>query len=109
MNGNIEVCQLILDDLDDVTTINENEKSPFLMATTNGHFEICRMLIEHMKDKNPADKYGQTPLHVAAKEGHLNVFGIILEACTGKLFFIKKGTKILCIKFNFYFKDIKNF
>ena len=81
MNGNLEICQTIINHLDNSNFGEEYPAEPLLMAATNGHLEICNLLIQKTKEKNPTaiSVGGTTTLHFAAQNGHLNVCKLIIE------------------------------
>ena len=79
MNGNAELCRLIMDNVDDGNPKDKMGYTPLAMAAANGHLEVCRLIIERVKDKNPANNFGTTPLHRAAENGNFGVCRLIIE------------------------------
>ena len=78
-NGHSEVCQLILENVQDKNPKGEYGKTPLHYAAENGHLEVCQLILENVQDKNPTGKFGATPLHYAAKNGLSKVCQLILE------------------------------
>ena len=72
INGNLEKCKLILNNVDDINSKCEDGNTPFHWATMNGHLDVCRLFIERNNDKNPCNNDGVTPLHMAAQNGYLD-------------------------------------
>ena len=57
-NGNIELCQLIVDKLEDQDDANfdlrdEDDETPYTLAVRNIHPEIVKMLIDKVDNPNP--------------------------------------------------------
>ena len=46
LRGNLELCQLIMDNVDDYNPKNCSNYTPLLIAAANGHLEVCRLIIE---------------------------------------------------------------
>ena len=55
MHGNVELCRLIMDNVDDGNPKTDDD-TPLHLAATNGHLEVCRMIIERVEDKNTANE-----------------------------------------------------
>ena len=51
-NGNIELCQLIVDKLEDQGR-DEDYETPYTLAVRNNHPEIVKMLIDKVDNPNP--------------------------------------------------------
>ena len=84
VNGNVELCRLILNNIDCCNPKNASGNTPFYMAAANGHFEVCRMMIDRIEDKNPAEIGGFTPLHNAAFDGDLDLCRLIISRIKDK-------------------------
>ena len=74
MNGNVEICKLILNCVDDKNPKGKYGYTPLFLAATNGHFEVCKMIIERVKDKNLSINGVTTPFRIAAHNGHYDIF-----------------------------------
>ena len=77
--GHFEVCQLIVEGVEDKNSKDGNGETPLHMAATYSHLEVCWLIVENVEDKNPEDKFGKTPLHMAAEYGHMVVCQLIVE------------------------------
>ena len=79
--GLLEVCQLIIDSVQDKNPFDEDSKIPLHFAAKEGHLEVCQLTLNNVEDKNPAvDSCGlQMPLHEAAAAGRLEICHLILE------------------------------
>ena len=96
--GNLYVCHLIIQNVQDKNPADAGGWTPLHEAAKGEHIEFFRLIIENVKEekptwhcpfwhilnkkfqyKNPANSKGQTPLHFAAKEGHMEVCQLIME------------------------------
>ena len=76
MNGNIDLCRLILGYIDNSNI--KAEDTPLEMAVKNVHLEVARIIIATVKDKNPTDDEGNTHLHWFAEKGNLDFYRFIM-------------------------------
>ena len=80
LSGHLEVCKLIIDQMDD-----KNPKSgefldtPLHNAALNGHLYICKLIVDNIYDISPRNYEGRTPIHYAATRGHLEVCILLLN------------------------------
>ena len=85
MNGKVETCRLILDNVENGNPRNAKGETPLQFAMANHHLEVCKLIIEKVEDKNPADLFGgYTPLHYAAEMGHLYICKLIIQNVVNK-------------------------
>ena len=89
-NGHLEVCKLLIDNVDDKNPADDYGLTPWHKAAANGHLEVCKLLIDNVADKNPVDKAGETPIHLGVEKGHLEVCRLMIGAWRTK---IKKSRK----------------
>ena len=45
MNGNLDQCRLIMDNINEWNSEDSIANTPFTMAVANGHLEVCRMIL----------------------------------------------------------------
>ena len=83
-NGCREICELIIDHLEDKNPADYKGMTPFHNASEKGHFDVCKMIIQNIDNKNPAARDGCTPLHLATKHGHLEIVRLIVETGVDK-------------------------
>ena len=46
MNGNLDLCKIIMDNIENFNPRNFEGNTPLLMAATNGHFEVCKNIMD---------------------------------------------------------------
>ena len=56
MDGHLEVCRLIIENVQDKNPANWDGKTPLHLATLYGQHEVCRLLIENVAGENPDEK-----------------------------------------------------
>merc|ERR1712029_1128122 len=84
-NGDLEMCRLIVDNLQDKNPVDTMGWTALHRAVQNGHFEICRLIIENVKDKNPRGPLqGDTPMHWAVKLGRYDIFRLLFDNAQDK-------------------------
>ena len=81
--GHLEVCKLIIQNLQDKnpTTV---EGTPLHLAAQEGHLEVCKLFMDNIKDSSPDVVLKGTPLHLAAGNGHLNIYKLLIEKSYSK-------------------------
>jgi hypothetical protein len=77
--GNLEVCMLIIDQMDDKNPKNSITITPLHNAALSGHLSICKLILDNINDKSPRNFSRRTPIHYAAKFGHLEVCILFLN------------------------------
>ena len=77
--GHLNVCQLILENVQEKNPPNNAGETPLHMATSWGRLDVCQLILENVQEKNPADGRGRTPLHTAAYAGHLDIAQLIIK------------------------------
>ena len=73
MHFDMEICKLIIENVDDKNPADRNGMTPLHRAAEYGHLDICKLIIQNVEDKNPPSNDRSTPLHWAAENGHLEV------------------------------------
>ena len=76
--GNLEICKLIITNLQINRITEQKYETPLHAAAKNGHLEIYKLIMKGFQDKNPKNGKRNTPLHFAAKNGHLDLCELIL-------------------------------
>ena len=79
LNGNLEVCKIVTDNLQNKNPADNNGNTILHTAATYGRVEIYQFILEKVKKKDPTNKYGATPFHIAAEYGHLQVCLLIIS------------------------------
>ena len=90
--GNLELCQRIIEKLDIKNTLVKRSwswsyRTPLHIAAGNGHIEICRLILDHLEEKNPKNDECKTPLHCAAgaeNPGAVKVYCLIMNEIEDK-------------------------
>ena len=67
-DGHLELCRLIIENLQDKNPADEYGETPLHKAAEKGYLELCRLIMENVENKNPEDicDCGVTPLENAA-------------------------------------------
>jgi hypothetical protein len=79
-HGHLEVCTLIIDQMDDKNPkMGEFLDTPLHGAALNGNLYICKLIVDNIYDKSPRDCNKRTPIHYAADRGHLEVCILLLN------------------------------
>ena len=52
-NGHLEVCQLILENVQEKNPKDNEGKTPLHYAAQNGYSNVCRLILENVLEKNP--------------------------------------------------------
>merc|ERR1712126_167237 len=84
VEGNLEICQILIDTMEDKNPGDWDQVTPLHLAAQKGHLEVCRMITSNVEDKSPRTTTGLTPLHEAACYGHLEVCQLFLEMVENK-------------------------
>ena len=83
-NNCLNLCQVIIEELQDKNPGDSDGATPLHYAALRGHLEICQLISTSVQDKNPGNIIGYTPLHYAAKNGHYNVCSLIMDLVDNK-------------------------
>jgi len=82
-DNNVDICQRIIEEVEDKNPAGEYGQTPLHEAAKRGHFDIFRLIMENVQDKNPGSFDGgstcSTPLHWAAQEGHFEICRLIMQ------------------------------
>ena len=94
--GHLEVCQLIIQTVDEKNPKNNEGRTPLHYAARWGKASICELIMKNIWNKNPKAFDGSTPLHEAAKakqshQDHLNVCKVLVENGADKNLTDQKG------------------
>ena len=73
INGNKEVCQLLIEKGADVNASDLFGSTALMIAASNGHKEVCQLLIDNGADVNAVEKGGRTSLMLAAENENKEV------------------------------------
>ena len=73
---NVQICELIINNLEDKNPADNKSMTPFHNALEKGHLDVCKLLIQNIDNKNPATLDGCTPLHLATDHCHLEIVGV---------------------------------
>ena len=77
--GNLELCQHIMDRIEDKNPKGLFGETPLHWAAGEGHYNVCELILENNGNKNPKDDKGITPLHKAAARNDLEVCKLIIK------------------------------
>ena len=72
-NGNVELCRLIMDNVDDEDPKDEMGYTPLFLAARNGHIDVCRLIMKNAWNKNPK-LLGATPKKLAYENDHMEIY-----------------------------------
>ena len=75
MQGKLNICQLILDNVQEKNPADNAGITPLHKAAEEGYLDIVKLIIENIQEKNPSDLDGNTPLHHAAAMGWYSEVG----------------------------------
>ena len=79
-NGQVEVCQLLIERGANVNATNRSGITPLHLAAYYGHVEVCRLLIDRRADINTMTSSNWTPLHLAAFHGYVDACQLLIQA-----------------------------
>ena len=68
MKGHLEICKLIIENVEDKNPGDKLGWTPLHLAAKNGHLEICKLIIANVDDKKPLTRQGKTPRNVAHRD-----------------------------------------
>ena len=68
LNGNLKVCQLLIEHGNDVNDTTSSRYTPLHLACINGNFEVCKLLLQSGANSTITNSYGQTPIDVAKND-----------------------------------------
>ena len=77
--GRLEVCNAIMNQVQDKNPKNFYGWTPLHLAALSGHSSVCEAIMKNIFDKNPSDNDGYTPLHSAAANGQIETFNAIAQ------------------------------
>ena len=82
-NGQTDIFEMILSEMDNKNPKNRGGKTPFIVACTEGRMNIAIILINKSNDLaidlNIKDKNGWTAFYHACWQGHLEIAKLIME------------------------------
>ena len=85
MYGHLDVCELIIQSVDEKNPKNNEGNTPLHQAAGHGHVDVCKLIIKNIDDKNPKDgRMAYTPFYEAARLGHFKVCKFLIEHSTEK-------------------------
>merc|ERR1711974_499903 len=61
--GYVEICQLILDNVEEKNPLGIHNNTPLHYAASGGHYDVYKLIMDQVQNKNPARTKGFTPLH----------------------------------------------
>ena len=80
--GHLEICKIILGEIDTKNPADNEGWTPLHLAAFNGHLDLCQTIIEQIDYNHLAnnDKTEEkwTPLHWAVHKGHVDVCRLII-------------------------------
>ena len=72
-NGNLDMCRLIIEKVDNKNPVSNNGDTPLHKAAKFGHLEICRLIIANITIIHPLNKDGRTPRNFAEQYHHVEI------------------------------------
>jgi ankyrin repeat protein len=85
LEGHLEICELLLDELANVEASGFDGQKPLHCAAQRDSVDICQLLVRAGADVEGKDKHNKTPLHVAAECGSLEVCQYFIEECSANV------------------------
>ena len=82
INGHVEVCRLILENIEEKNPNDNYGRTPLHLVAKfgrRGSVDVCRLLLENVRDKSPRDNDGDTPLHKAARNGNFELCRLLVK------------------------------
>ena len=77
--GNLELCQHIIEKIEDKNPKGLDGETPLHWAAEAGHYDVCELILEKNSNKNPKDDKGLTPLHLAAEANDLGLCKLLIN------------------------------
>ena len=77
--GNLELCEHIIDKIEDKNPKDIHGETPLHWAAERGHYDVCELILEKNSNKNPKDDKGLTPLHLAAEANNLGLCKLLIN------------------------------
>ena len=79
--GKFDICQFIVDNVQDKNPADEIGLTPLHLAAKKGHLSICQLILENVEKKDPRTKYndgyGRTPYDFAKSNDHSEICQLI--------------------------------
>ena len=85
LEGHLEICELLLDELANVEASGCDGQKPLHCAAQRDSVDICQLLVRAGADVEGKDKHNKTPLHVAVECGSLEVCQYLIEECSANV------------------------
>lgn len=76
-NGNLEMCQMLIDAKADLTLTNVWGDTALHYAACSGDVDVCRLFVKTCIQSRNA--FSKTPLHAAAHKGHASVCQLLID------------------------------
>jgi len=78
-NGHKKVCELLLEEGEQVDTIDKHERTAMMRAAENGHKEVCELLLSRGAQVDSTNGKGWSALMFAAERGHKEVCELLVS------------------------------
>jgi len=75
--GNIEIVKLFASDKTLLSALDDNNKTPLVLAAEQGHATICGVLLERQADG--VDQKGPKALHITAAKGNIAIANLLIK------------------------------
>ena len=106
-NGHKKVCELLLEEGEQVDTIDKHERTAMMRAAENGHKEVCELLLSRGAQVDSTNGKGWSALMFAAERGHKEVCELLVSrgaqidtankhGWTALMFAAQNGHKEIC-------------
>ena len=80
-NGSLELCKLILDNVQDKNPVSKYGSTPLFEAAVSGNVAAFKLFLELSEDKNPIKSIGMpwTILHFAFRSNQIEICNVIVK------------------------------